>query len=135
MINGIPIIQETEISFYEFNLIHAMQTSRGIEELRDKLSAGNIAEVERNMSWIRSWKAAGFKGYNEAEQHLEEIEKYHMENFKEPYTLWWIDKTNKIPVLEWAEEFVARILKKYGVKKIKQGPPITKSRRQNYTDN
>jgi hypothetical protein len=55
----------------------------------------------------------GFQGYLRAKEHLEAVEKNHMDRYNEPYDLWFIDKKNKIPLIRWKEEMIKRCEKKY----------------------
>ena len=108
------LIRETEISTEEFMLIKAMQTSRALEMVKDKLTEIDWLILKATYSWLKIWEKDGFKGYYEAKLHLEKVDRYHLQKYGQHYDLWYIDKNNQVGLLNWSKKLENRILKKYG---------------------
>ena len=127
---------EWDITFQEYNVIHAMQTSEALEDLKTKLQSGSFRELESGHSWIYTFKAAGFVGYKEAVEHLKRLDAKYMQLYNIHYDLWFIDKTNLVRLLDWKEEMIDRAIAKYGLKRgytaIASGDPKVKKRWNSY---
>ncbi len=81
------LIYQTEISDNEFNLIHAYEVSKCIEELKRLKASGELAvaqwiieEVIEAHSWIKSWVDDGFAGIDKAIEHLRAVNNWHTKN-------------------------------------------------------
>ena len=117
----VKLLDRTEITTHEYNVIHAMQSQIALEILEDKLTDKNYLNLKYAYDWLEPYKKNKFAGYDEAKKHLEAVNKWHMEKTGLHYSLWYIDAKNHIPLLEWSEEMVNRALKKYDeVKKKKR---------------
>ena len=109
------LIYETQITDSEFNVIHAMQSSIALDILEGKLTNQYFLRLKESYRWVESYKP-NFKGYDEARQHLEKVNRYHMHKYKQHCNQWWIDSNyeNPVALLDWSEVMVDRAIKKYG---------------------
>ena len=106
------LIYETEITYDEYNVIHAMQSAIALDILESKLKLHYYLRLKESYKWIESYKP--YAGYDEARKHLEKVDRYYMGKYKQHYTLWWIDSKNEIALLDWSEVMVDRAIKKFG---------------------
>lgn len=86
------LIYQTEITDDEFNLIHAYEVSKCIEELKKLKSKGELVipqwiidEITESHKWIKDWVDDGFNGFGEAIEHLKAVNNWHIKNYGEPY--------------------------------------------------
>lgn len=107
----------TDITFEEFNIIHAYQTAVGLDMLEGQLTDSSMFELRNNLNWIDSYRVSSFKGYSEAVKHLKAVDQYYMTHYKEHYPLWFI---GGVCVLDWGHELKDRAIKKYGEAKRKK---------------
>jgi hypothetical protein len=108
------LIYETEITLIEHTLIHAMQSSIGLDILESKLTNQNYLWLKDSYRWIDSWKP--YTDYDDAKKHLEKVDRYYMHKYNKHYELWFVDPNfeNPIALLDWSEVMVDRALQKYG---------------------
>lgn len=111
------LIDVTEITYEEFNVIHAMQTDIALAMLEDKLNKQPLLELQVAHNWIEPYRKNKFAGYQEAVRHLEKVDRYFMGKYHHHYALWYIDSHNEISVLDWSTEMVDRAINKFGEKR------------------
>lgn len=108
------LIYETEITNEEFNVIHSQQSAIALDILESKLTNQNFLWLKEPYRWVESWRP--FKDYDEAKQHLEKVDRYHLHKYNQHCNQWWIDSNfeNPVALLDWSEVMVDRALQKYG---------------------
>jgi hypothetical protein len=106
------LIYDTEISYNEYNLIHAMQSAMALDFLESKITNQNFLWLKDVYRWIEHFRP--FNGYEEAKKHLEKVDRYYTHKYGQHYTLWWIDSVNEVALLDWSEAMSDRAIQKYG---------------------
>jgi len=110
------LVYQTEITSAEFIIIQAMRTAMAIDMVESKIKMQDWLNLKEDHKWVESYRKNNFKGYEAAEHHLKLVDEFYMKKYKHHYDLWYIDKVNEIPLLEWDSEMADRIVKKYDVK-------------------
>ena len=109
------IINQIQITDDEFNVIHAMQSAIALDILESKLTNQSYSWLKSSYHWVDSYRP-DFKGYDEAKEHLEKVDKNLMDKHGKHYTNWWIGSNieNPVALLNWSEVMVDRAIQKYG---------------------